>query len=225
MIQPAAATGIAIDAATKPSRVRERLIVSLRDLIVSGELKGGQKLNEVDLAQRLKSSRTPLREALLHLERESLVRSDLRRGFSVEPLSAKEIRETYPMLSALESYAVKSTLDFIPALIPELARINVAFSRARSAERALTLDTLWHNTLMSRSNNARLKALVGNLRRTIERYERIYMADVGLTAVSVRQHEGILDALRKGKADTALEALEENYDFGMRALLSKMGED
>src|SRR6516225_2562575 len=110
------------DAVSSP-RIRERLIVSLRELIVSAELKSGQKLNEVDLARRLKTSRTPLREALLHLERELLVRSDLRRGFSVEPLSAREIRETYPMLSALECHAVKETLDFIPALIPELARI------------------------------------------------------------------------------------------------------
>jgi DNA-binding GntR family transcriptional regulator len=214
----------AADAAA-PSRMRERLTLSLREFIVSGELKGGQKLNEADLARRLKASRTPLREALLHLERESLVRSDLRRGFSVEPLSAREVRETYPMLSSLECHAVRSTLAFIPALIPELERINAAFERARSAERALKLDTLWHDTLMSQSNNARLKALVTNLRRAIERYERIYMADVSLTAISARQHEAILAAFRKGKTDAALRALEENYDFGMRALLKKMGED
>jgi DNA-binding GntR family transcriptional regulator len=211
--------------AAAPSRIRERLTLSLREFIVSGELKGGQKLNEADLARRLKTSRTPLREALLHLERESLVRSDLRRGFSVEPLSAREVRETYPMLSSLESHAVRSSLAFIPALIPELERINAAFERARSAERALKLDTLWHDTLMSQSNNARLKALVTNLRRAIERYERIYMADVSLTAISARQHEAILAAFRKGRADAALRALEENYDFGMRALLKKMGED
>jgi DNA-binding GntR family transcriptional regulator len=205
--------------------VRERLIVSLRELIVSGKLEGGQKLNEADLATRLKTSRTPLREALLHLERESLVRSDLRRGFSVELLSAREVRETYPMLAALECHAVRSTLAFIPSLIPELERINIAFRRTRSPGQALALDTRWHDTLMSQSGNARLRKLVDNLRRAIERYERIYMADVGLTAISARQHEGILELFRKGKPDAALKALEENYHFGMQSLLKKMGED
>jgi DNA-binding GntR family transcriptional regulator len=206
-------------------RIRDRLIVSLRGLIVSAELKSGQKLNEANLARRLKTSRTPLREALLHLERESLVRSDLRRGFSVEPLSAREVRETYPMLSALESHAVRSTLDFVPTLIPKLKQINAAFERARSAEQALKLDTLWHDTLMSHSSNSRLKALVANFRRAIERYERIYMADVRLILISARQHESILTAFHEGKADAALKSLEENYAFGMRALLKKMGED
>jgi len=78
---------------------------------------------------------------------------------------------------------------------------------------------------MSRTGNARLKALVSNLRCVIERYERIYMADIGLTKISARQHEGILTAFRQGKTDVALEALEQNYHFGMRALLKKMGED
>jgi DNA-binding GntR family transcriptional regulator len=212
-------------ASAQPSRVRERLVVSLRELILSGKLKGGQKLNETVLAVRLKTSRTPLREALLHLERESLVRSDLRRGFSVELLSAREVRETYPLLSALECHAVRSSLAFIPSLVDELERINVAFSRARSPAQALALDTLWHNTLMSQSGNTRLKKLVDNLRRAIERYERIYMADVSLTAISARQHKGILESFRKGKTDAALKALEENYHFGMQSLLKKMGEE
>src|SRR5271165_5327532 len=102
------------------SRVRERLIVALRELIVGGELQGGQKLNELELSLRLKTSRTPLREAMLHLEREGLVRSDLRRGFSVEPLSPREVRETYPVLCALECHAVRSSAEFIPPLLPEL---------------------------------------------------------------------------------------------------------
>lgn len=211
-------------AVPKSPRTRERLVGALRDMIVKGELQGGQKLNEIELALRLKTSRTPLREALLNLEREFLVRSDLRRGFSVEPMSAREVRETYPMLSALECQAVKSSSEFISQLLPGLEKTNTAFARARTAALALKLDTEWHDMLMSGSSNARLKALVDNLRRTIERYERIYMADFGLTAISARQHEAIMAAFRKGRVDAALELLSENYHFGMRALLKKMGE-
>jgi DNA-binding GntR family transcriptional regulator len=220
-----ATPGLSSDRPAGKSRVRERLTVSLRDLIVEGGLKGGQKLNELELSRRLKTSRTPLREALLQLEREGLVRSDLRRGFSVEPLSAREIRESYPVLCALECLAVRSSIVFVPQLLPKLGRINAQFARARSPQRALDLDTLWHDTLMSQSKNARLAAIVANLRRAIRRYEILYMSDRSLTAHSVRQHRTIIAAFRRGDMEDAIAALGENYRFGMQALLRNMNEE
>lgn len=207
------------------SRVRERLTVTLRDLIVDGELAAGQKLNELELSRRLKTSRTPLREALLQLEREGLVRSDMRRGFSVEPLSSREIRETYPVLCALECLAVRNSLAFVPQLLPALARINAQFARARSPQRSLELDTLWHDTLMSQSKNERLAGLVANLRRAIRRYELVYMSDRTLTAHSERQHRAIIAAFRRGDVEAAMSLLAENYLSGMKALLRSMGEE
>jgi len=207
------------------SRVRQRLTVSLRNLIVEGGLKGGQKLNELELSRRLKASRTPLREALLQLEQEGLVRSDMRRGFTVEPLSAREIRESYPVLCALECLAVRSSILFVAQLLPELARINAQFARARSPQRALDLDTLWHDTLMSQSKNARLAAIVANLRRAIRRYELVFMSDRSLTAHSVRQHRTIIAAFRRGDEEDAIAALGDNYQFGMQALLRNMNEE
>jgi DNA-binding GntR family transcriptional regulator len=206
-------------------RIRARLQGALRDLIVTGKLQGGAKLNERELAQLLRTSRTPLREALLHLEREGLVRSDLRRGFTVQLLSARDVRETYPVLAQLELHAVRTSARFVPALLPKLAKINADFARARSPARALDLDTLWHDTLMSRSTNARLAAMVSNLRLSIRRYEHLYMAESGLTAISVMQHKAIMAAFRRGDIEAALAALEENYRFGMQALLQKMGEE
>src|SRR3569623_316123 len=89
------------------SRIRERLETALREMVVTGALEPGGKLNERVLAGRLGASRTPLREALLQLEREGLIRSDLRRGFTVEPLSAQEVREVYPMNACLDCLAVE----------------------------------------------------------------------------------------------------------------------
>jgi DNA-binding GntR family transcriptional regulator len=206
------------------ARIRERLATALRDEIATGRLAPGQKLNELALSERLETSRTPLREAMLQLEREGLVRSDLRRGFSVAPLSAREVRETYPVLAALEVLAVRSSADLLPPLLPVLKKINADFARARSPSRALDLDTQWHDTLMSRSANARLKEMVAGLRLAIRRYEHVYMSDLGLTAVSAQQHDAIMTAFRCGDVEGALAALAENYRFGMQALLGKMGE-
>jgi DNA-binding GntR family transcriptional regulator len=206
-------------------RLRQRLHQDLLDLIVTGKLAGGEKLNELRLAKQLKVSRTPLREALLHLEREGLVRSDLRRGFTVEPLSAKEVRETYPLIAHLECLAVRNSVDLLSPVIPELARINHAFSSARTPERARELDTLWHETLMSQSRNSRLSAIVSNLRLAIRRYEHFYMAEAKLIPASAAQHEDIIAAIKCNDMESAIRVLERNYTFGMRVLLRKMGEE
>lgn len=206
-------------------RIREGLRAKLLDRIVKGDLRGGDKLNELRLSGELKVSRTPLREALLHLEREGFVRSDVRRGFTVGELSTREVRETYPLIAHLEIMAVRNSAPMLPVLIPKLAAINADFARAKSAQRARDLDTLWHDTLMSQSKNTRLAAIVATLRLSIERYERLYMADTDLLAISVVQHDGIIKHLKRGDIDGALKAVEHNYLFGMQALLRKMGEE
>lgn len=206
-------------------RIRDRLRSALLDRIVNGELKGGDKLNELRLSGELKVSRTPLREALLHLEREGFVRSDVRRGFTVGELSTREVRETYPLIAQLEILAVRNSAPMLPVLIPKLVAINADFARAKTAQRARDLDTLWHDTLMSESKNARLRTMVTTLRLSIERYERLYMADIGLVALSVAQHSDIIKHLKRADLEAALKALEHNYMFGMQALLRKMGEE
>ncbi len=206
-------------------RLRQELLPALRRSILLGKLKPGSKIIESRLAATLGVSRTPLREALLHLEREGLVRSDLRRGFTVEPLSPREVRETYPMLAALECFAVRTSVEFIPPLLPALERLNAQFRRARSPQDALELDTRWHDTLMSPSRNSRLTALVASLRLAIRRYEHIYMSDSAVLPTSAAQHDGILAALRKGDLEAALRSIELNYTFGMHSLLRKMGEE
>jgi DNA-binding GntR family transcriptional regulator len=206
-------------------RKREGLRRQLLDLIVSGGLAAGEKLNEVDLARRLKASRTPLREAMLHLEREGLIRSDLRRGFTVETLSVREMRETYPLLAQLECFAVRSSATLLPLVLPQVARVNERFRKARTPSQARDLDTLWHDTLMSQCKNSRVTKLVQGLRLSIARYERIYMTDAALIAISAGQHDAIAATLKNGDLDRGLDLLNENYRFGMQALLRRMDEE
>ena len=206
-------------------RLRQNVVPEIRESILTGRLRPGAKIIESRLATTLGVSRTPLREALLHLEREGLVRSDMRRGFTVEPLSAREVRETYPLLAVLECHAVRTSGRFLAPLFPTLERVNAQFRRARSANQALELDTRWHDTLISPSNNSRLASLIASLRRAIRRYELIYMSDTALLPTSAAQHDAILDALRKDDMKTALEAIESNYILGMHVVLRKMGEE
>ena len=90
----------------------------------------------------------------------------------------------------------------LPPVIPALVRINADVRPRAFAARARDLDTLWHDKLMSQSKNARLTAIVATLRLAIERYERLYMADTELLALSVAQHAAIIKHLKRGDIDS-----------------------
>lgn len=99
---------------------------------MAGKLETGKPVNESQLAAQLKVSRTPSREALLQLEQEGFIRSDERRGFSIERFSAREIREIYPMIWTLEGLVLRTSAACAHLLVPELTRINLEFARART---------------------------------------------------------------------------------------------
>jgi DNA-binding GntR family transcriptional regulator len=206
------------------SSIRTELHRAILEQIVRGKLIPGDRIKESHLARSLGASRTPLREALFSLERDGFVRSELDRGFSVEPLSGREVRETYPILWTLEGLAVRSGVPLAYSLVDKLAQINSRLAGTVGPGRALELDTQWHETLVSASPNRRLKETLARLRLVIRRYELVYMKKSPLIFESVRQHQEVIDALVSEDLDAAVEGLTENWRFGMEALLVHLGE-
>jgi len=204
--------------------MRADLHRALLDRIVRGELSPGARIKELQVSEELGVSRTPLREALLRLEREGFVRSELGRGFSVEPLSAREIRESYPIIAALEALAVRSSAPVLPSLVGRLTTLNAEFDASAGPEHALDFDKRWHETLISGCPNRRLNQMIAELRSTLRRYERFYMMDAVLISKSARQHTRVTDAITAGELEAAVNALADNWRFGMETLLLRVGE-
>ena len=208
----------------KRKPMRTDLRRSVLNRILRGVFAPGDRIRESRLATELGASRTPLREALFSLEREGFVRSDLGRGFWVEGLSSRDVRETYPIMSSLECLALRTAFPFVYATVPQLVRINRRLARASSARSALQLDRQWHETLLGNCQNKRLLGMIGGLRLTIRRYEHLYMSDLKLIPSSVAQHRRVITALRDNNEELAAQALQENWNLGMKALLLKLGE-
>ena len=205
--------------------LRDDLRQLLLDRILSGELPPGSRITESRLAAELGVSRTPLREALFHLESDGFVRSDLARGFSVAPLSVREVRESYPILQALESLALRSLGPLAASTTPELRRINEELAAAAGdPERGRLLDHQWHEALLAACPNRRLLDLIARLKETVSRYERLYMRDATLVAASVAQHLRIIGALEAGDFERAVREIEENWRFALEMLLVRLGE-
>jgi DNA-binding GntR family transcriptional regulator len=197
---------------------------ALRERIMSGELAPLARIRETQLAGELGVSRTPLREALFQLACEGLIRCEPERGFRVEPLDPREVREAYPMIWTLEALAVRSAGPFVQTALAELEQINRQLADALDPEPALELDAQWHDALVAACNNQRLRTTLRGLRRAVRRYENVYMSDTVLQGQSVEQHSAIATALRANQLDLAIAGLEANWHDGMRVLLRKLGE-
>jgi GntR family transcriptional regulator of vanillate catabolism len=89
----------------------EEVVDALRRMVLDGTLEAGAKLREVELASRFQVSRTPIREALVALEREGLLVYEMNRGFSVRPFSLKDLGEAYEMRALLEGHACRVTAE------------------------------------------------------------------------------------------------------------------
>ena len=96
---------------------RTQLAKVIGEKIIRQELPAGRSIGEVALATELGVSRTPVREALLGLESDGLVRAQRGRGFIVQKLCADEARQTYPIIAALERLAVEASGPPAEALI------------------------------------------------------------------------------------------------------------
>jgi DNA-binding GntR family transcriptional regulator len=189
--------------------------------LVRGILPFGSRINETVLAEELGVSRTPMREALLDLQREGFLRSDTARGFTVRPLTRHEVKETYPILWTLECLALRTGEETPDA--EDLFDCNAKMHQARSnPEQALEHDSEWHGILISACHNERLRSMIAELKQTIRRYEYTFMWDAELIERSVEQHRKVIESLSKKDIDQAEKALQDNWRTGMESLLERL---
>ena len=114
---------------------RQIVADAVRDYIVDGRLKPGERINEVRLAESLRVSRTPLREALTRLAGEGAVRVVPRSGCYVADLSAQEVEQLYPIRAILDPAALQ--LAGLPTAhrLRELRALNTRLRNAREPKR------------------------------------------------------------------------------------------
>lgn len=190
--------------------------------ILNGELTPGQAIVESRLAESLGVSRTPIREAMYRLVQEGFAISSTGSGFSVSPLTEREAREAYPLIAGLEVVAIEESGPLLATVVDKLVEINEALAKSRDIAAAIQLDSRWHDELISSCGNQRLLNWVSTLRRTVYRYEIMYMADLPLIGQSVKQHAHLIELIHAGNVEALASELKRHYRFGMEAVVLKL---
>jgi DNA-binding GntR family transcriptional regulator len=193
--------------------------------VISGDFAPGARINEVQLSKQLGVSRTPLREALLSIERLGIIEADPQRGFVVATLSAREVRELYAIGRTLDALALRSAGPVPVAVIDTLQAANERFRAAReNGEAARVADREFHELLTARNPNRRLHDMLAGVQTAMERYERLYMSDALAIDRSAKQHDRVIAALRRDDLEDAIRTFEEQWDDSVRHLLHALGE-
>ena len=193
--------------------LRDKVRDEVRDRIVHGGLAPGSALREPVLSESLGVSRTPLREALLQLEREGMVRSTPARGFRVSPLTVEEVDEIFPVVGALQGLALRQGGAPADGELCRLREINdiIATGSAAGAEVVFAQDIEWHRRLLAPCTNGRLQALIATMHDATKRYDLAYFREAGDARVSASEHAAILDALEGGDTEHAARLLEAHW--------------
>ncbi len=140
--------------------LREAALSAIRQAILRGDLKPGQRLMESDIAEQMGMSRAPVREALCQLETEGLLVSEPHRGTFVAELSATDLWEIYTLRAAIESLAVRIVTERASA--ETLAQLQQAVAdmvqaaREGDLARLAALDMSFHEMLCRASGHSRL---------------------------------------------------------------------
>ncbi len=189
--------------------LRDVVFQTLREAILKGELKPGERLMELQLAGRLGVSRTPIREAIRMLELEGLAVTIPRKGAEVAKMTEKDMEDVLQIRRALDELAVGLACDNMTD--EKLEQIYVAqkgFEQAIRTEKVAQIaqaDVEFHDTIYHASENPKLVTLLNNLREQMYRYRIEYLKDKGVYPRLVEEHKRIYEGLKQKDKKTVAE--------------------
>ncbi len=202
-------------------KTRTQLVVeTLREKILSGEIKAGQPLRQAALADELNVSRIPVREALLQLEAEGLVAFEPHKGATATELSAGQVDELFELRAMLEAELLAASL---PNLTDEdlenatqlLAKLDKALGKENAANTWSELNSNYHNCLYSGANRPQTKDLVDTLNKNADRYIRMHLLWAGGISKAESEHNDLLSLCKARDIEQAV-ALLKHHILGSR---------
>ncbi len=209
--------------------LRDVVFNTLRQAILTGELKPGERLMEIHLANRLGVSRTPIREAIRMLELEGLVTMIPRKGAEVSRISRQDISDVLEVRGSLDTLAVELACKRITE--EELEELKEASENFKTAVRTGDLtdvaqaDVAFHDRIVASSKNKRLVQMVNNLAERVYRYRLEYIKGTKNHDNLIREHEQILHYITQRDASHAKEAILLHVNNQEKAIISQLCED
>lgn len=191
--------------------LRDVVFNTLREAILKGDLKPGERLMELQLASKLGVSRTPIREAIRMLEQEGLAVTTPRKGAEVAKMTLKDMEDVLEIRDALDELAVRIACQKISdEQLKQLEDMKELFEKSTqtgNVKKIAEADVTFHDVIYEATGNPKLVTLLNNLREQVYRYRVEYIKDPKNYPTLIAEHEAILESLKTRDVKNAVEAM------------------
>ena len=186
---------------SKPSDLKDWAYDTIKQVILNSQVRPGEQLRIEKLAEKMNVSRTPIREALLRLEGDGLVKAASHVGFFVKGITKRDLRELFELREITEGFAAEKAAPLLTD--DDLAQIDILQREATSAVKQGNLpefnemEIALHTFIIKHSQNRRLLKLVESLKDLTYRQRFLALKSLENVKKSVKEHQAIINALHK----------------------------
>jgi DNA-binding GntR family transcriptional regulator len=206
--------------------LREKILETIRDAILKGTLKPGERVSEPDLAERFGISRTPIREAFRQLESEGYLLVVPRKGAVVASLSERDIEEFYAIKIILEGFAAKMAAENLTEKdIERLESINERLQKMADegdVKKFFRVHNEFHEIFIKAAGNDKLSEMINQLVMKFKRLRLASLSQPGRMEGSVEEHRNMIRAFKSHDGDRADGLVRHAATIGAEALIESM---
>ncbi|MEF3254369.1 MAG: GntR family transcriptional regulator [Deferribacterales bacterium] len=204
----------------------EKIAETLREYIMNGELKPGERLTEPKLSTMFGISRTPIREALRLLENEGFIEIYPRRGAVVSDITAEDVDEIFIIKTKLESLAAELAVNNLTEMdIKRLEDINDKMERyidTKNVVQLIKLNAEFHDIFIEKSKNTRLIKFIESLNKQFKRVTAYSFTEMGRIKKVINEHNDIIDAFASRDAERVSRLVEFHVKNGWKFIRSRI---
>ena len=192
---------------TDDRSLRIRVFNAIENAILDGEYKDGDSLNELKLSKELGVSRTPVREALMQLELEGLVRNGPNKGAVVVGVTEQDIHDIYEIRIRIEGLAARLCAENITddelRALEQIVDLQEFYQMKNDTEQIWKLDGDFHKIIYDASKSRPLRFTLSNFHNYIKKARDISVQTEGRAEKTVAEHRAILDAIKEHNGSLA----------------------
>lgn len=210
----------------KKRLLREHVYVGIKNSIIGGEFEPGRRLIEEKLAEDMKTSRTPVREAIQKLEKEGLIYRLPRGGFAVKGVTEEEVDEVFGIRGILEGYAgflaTERMEDHELTLLEEIIAKEEECLLNMNPDEFIRLDSEFHDVLYKAAKNNRLYNLLNDLRDYMYRYRVIIQRYQRKASLAVQDHREMVTSIKNKNARQVEKLVRKHMTRGKDIIKKKI---
>ncbi len=210
----------------KNKSMREKVYDTLKQMIIDGVIKPGERIIETEYSNKFQISRTPIREAIRMLELEGLVESQTTGGVIVKTLTREEISEIYKIRIALESLIIEEMIkkinnQDIKKLEKVLKNTKKAFE-VKDIEKVFSLFTEFNQILYDIASLPKVTGMINNINLYLKRFRKLSIDNPSRKEEAFEDHVQILEAIKNKELSTAISINRMHLEKSMNFILSKL---